>query len=259
VYAYQGVRKPCGIKDFDRLHLDPRHRPVKWLLDKTLATTAGNSELNLSRTEARQLAGCVRKDSSTYAISACWAGLLFEKAAAFQRSGFTGILPYESGTESVSPAAQIRSMLSEQNRIGSEFAPLLQRAGIMNGGTELPPLTPDYYWSMFEADHRATINLGAFYLLDAGDRYQLLDLEYFVSGNYYAAATFYEVWPIRDGNKTASLVWRGDFFAAPALQFTKGMERIAYGAIMIQEIKKEIRCFRDSLHAAQTTISQEQP
>jgi hypothetical protein len=40
-------------------------------------------------------------------------------------------------------------------------------------------------------------------------------------------------------------VWRGDFFAAPMLAFTKGTERIAYGALMLQDIKKEIRCFQD--------------
>jgi hypothetical protein len=40
-------------------------------------------------------------------------------------------------------------------------------------------------------------------------------------------------------------VWRGYFFAAPTLQFTKGTERIAYGALMLQDIKKEIRCFQD--------------
>ena len=136
-------------------------------------------------------------------------------------------------------------MLQEQARITREFAPLLQRAGLLSRGTEVPPLTPYYYWSMFEADHHATLNLGAVYQLDLGDHYQLLDLEYYVSGNYYTAATLFEIWPVRDGDKTGSLVWRGDFFAAPLLRFTKGMERIAYGAIMIQEIKKEIRCFRD--------------
>ena len=33
--------------------------------------------------------------------------------------------------------------------------------------------------------------------------------------------------------------------AAPMLAFTKGTERIAYGALMLQDIKKEIHCFQD--------------
>jgi len=70
-----------------------------------------------------------------------------------------------------------------------------------------------------------------------------------VSNDYYTSATLYEVWPIQVGEKTGALVWRGDFFAAPMLAFTKGTERIAYGALMLQDIKKEIRCFRDSLKA----------
>jgi hypothetical protein len=37
----------------------------------------------------------------------------------------------------------------------------------------------------------------------------------------------------------AALVWRGDFFCARRFAFTKGAERMAYGAIVIQEIKKD--------------------
>jgi hypothetical protein len=45
--------------------------------------------------------------------------------------------------------------------------------------------------------------------------------------------------------KSEALVWRGDFFAAPTLRFTKGTERIAYGALMLQDIKKENHCMQD--------------
>ena len=245
VYASQGLKKPSQFQDFNALRLDPRHRPVKWLLDKALATTPTKSELNLTRIEAYQLAGCLKKDSNPGTAGSCWSSLLLERATAFQRNGLAGMLPYEMGEESVSPAAQLRSMLQEQPRIMGEFAPILQRAGFQNNGPDAPPLTPYYYWSMFDADHHATLTLGALYELLIGDHYQMLDLCYYVSGNFYTAVTLYEIWPIRDGDKTASLVWRGDFFAAPLLRFTKGVERIAYGAIMIQEIKKEISCFRE--------------
>jgi hypothetical protein len=80
--------------------------------------------------------------------------------------------------------------------------------------------------------------------LAVGDHHQLLDAQYYVSGTYYACVTLYEVWPIRDGGRSGSVVWRGDYFAAPSLAVTKGTERLAYGAIMLQELKKAVRCFQ---------------
>ena len=46
-------------------------------------------------------------------------------------------------------------------------------------------------------------------------------------------------------------MWRGDFVAAPTLALAKGTDRIVYGAIMLQEIKKVVRCFQDDLKAKQ--------
>lgn len=247
VHAFHDLETGCGPDGFRGLHLDPAQRPMKRLLDKSLATTAGNSDLNLSRNEAQELAGCVKKSVEPGAVSSCWARLLAGRAGAFQRHGLSGVPAYEVGEEPFSPAAQLPPMLLEQARIAREFAPILQRAGIVKGAGNGSPLVPRLYWSLFEANHHATLNLGAVYLLAVNDHYQLLSLEYYVSGTYYAAATLYEIWPIRAGGTTGSLVWRGDFYAAPALRMTKGIERIAYGAIMVQEIKKEIGCLQKDL------------
>lgn len=249
VYASHGLHDPCELKDFSGLRLDNGHHPIEWLLDKSLATTVNKSELNLSQIEAQELAACIRKGPNPGAMSPCWARLLFARASDFQQKGFTSMLPYEFGDEIVSPTSQLRSMLQEQPRITHEFAPLLQKVGLVNDGAATRSLRPFYYWSLFEADHHATLSLGAVYELAVADRYQLLDVGYYVSGNFSTSATLFEIWPIRDGRRTGSIVWRGDFLAAPVLRFTKGMERIAYGAIMIQEIKKEVRCFQDSLRS----------
>lgn len=77
----------------------------------------------------------------------------------------------------------------------------------------------------------------------------MLDVQYYVSGAYYTFVTLYKVWPVQVGGKSAALVWRGDFFAAPTLALTKGAERLAYGAIMLQELKKAIRCFQNDVVA----------
>jgi hypothetical protein len=51
------------------------------------------------------------------------------------------------------------------------------------------------------------------------------------------------------GEKSGALVWRGDFVAAPMLAFARGVDRIVYGSILLQEVKKVVRCFQDDLKA----------
>ena len=249
VHASHDLRDPCELKEFNSLYLylNPSLRPVEWLLNQTLATSGSSSELNITQIEAVGLAGCVGKDASPKTAGSCWGKLLFARAAGFQRNGFASSLPYEFGVESIQPALHLRSMLLEQFGISREFATILQRAGLVNSGGGISPLRPSYYWRLFEADHHATLSLGATYDLKVGDHYQRLEVEYYVSGTYYASATLYEIWPIRDGERTGSLVWCDVLCSAPSLRFASGIERLASGVILAQEFKKTIRCFQDSL------------
>jgi hypothetical protein len=244
VFAFHAVHAPAEPSDFQSLDFRNHQKPVGWLLDKTVATTPSRSELNLTRDEASQLAGGLSKQADPQKVSECWAKLLLARATAFQQKGLAGPTPYEVAGESVSPADQLRSMLLEQISISHEFLPILKGIGLLGKDT-MPSLTPFYYWTMFDADYHGTISLGAVYMMPVGNHFQLIDLEYYVNANYYTSATLYEVWPVQAQGKPEALVWRGDFFAAPTLRFTKGTERIAYGALMLQDIKKEIHCMQD--------------
>jgi hypothetical protein len=249
VYASHRLNDPCELKEFSSLYLDldPGKRPIKWFFDKTLATSVNSSELNLTQIEAHELAGCVGKDAGPKSVGSCWARLLFARASNFQRNGFAGVLPYEFDVESITPAFHLRSMLQEQVRITPEFALLLHRSGLVAGGAGIAPLRPSqYYWRLFEADHHATLSLGAVYVMEVGDRYQVLEVEYYVSGTYYTTATLYEIWPIHYGGKTGSLVWSNVLCSAPAIRYAAGIERLASGVILILEFKKMVRCFQDS-------------
>jgi len=249
VYAFRPLHVPCELTDFQQLDFGSGQYPVRWLLDKTLASSAAKSELNLTRDEVNELAACVQKRRDPQAVGRCWANLLFARASKFQQQGSVGVLPYQMNGETVSPAVQLHAILLEQARVAGEFAPFLKKIGLLGNEAATTSLAPFYYWTFFDADHHGTLSLGAVYLLAVGDHYQLADFEYYVSGNYYTSLTLYEVWPIQVGGKPGALVWRGDYFAAPTLAFTKGTERIAYGALMMQDIKREIRCFRDDLKA----------
>ncbi|MCX6900753.1 MAG: hypothetical protein NT105_18905 [Verrucomicrobia bacterium] len=247
VYRFNSVRVPPDAVDFKDLDFKLDKRAVRWLLNKTLTTTAGDSDLNLSRREAQQIASSLKKNSTPQEVAGCWTKLLLARASSFQSKGFDGMAPYEVSGENVSPANQLRLMLKEKNRIAREFDPIIQKVGLVGGVSTLKPF---YYWNLFSSEGYGTLCLGAVYLLPVGDHFQLLDVEYYVSGSYYASTTFYEIWPIQAENRKGSLVWRGDLFSAAGLAYTKGMERIAYGAIMLLEIKKGIRAFQDDIRGA---------
>jgi len=209
VFAYQAMCGPCEGADFQTLSLKSSQTAICWLLDKTLATTADKSDLNLTRAEAQKLASCAKGNPDPQDVSACWAELLRERVAVFQHEGFNGLLPYEANGVTVSPGTQLREMLRDQTAVARQFATLLWQSGLL-GDNRAGSLTPTLYWTLFEVNHRAMLSLGAIYLLPQGDHYQLLDAQYYVSGKYYAAAMLCEIWPIRAGDKSGALVWRGD-------------------------------------------------
>jgi hypothetical protein len=248
VYATHLVSDPCNLKEFNSLYLylDPNLRPVKWFLNKTLATSTSSSELNLTQIEAAELASCVGKSESPKTVGSCWGRLLFARTSNFQRNGFAGALPYDFDEALVNPAADLRSMIQEQVQISREFSPILREAGLVGGKAKTGRLRPAYSWVMSESDHHVTFSLCADYDLKVGDHYQRLEIEFYVSDTYYTSATLYEIWPIREGGRTGSLIWSEVLCSAPTLRFATGIERIASGSIMLLEFKKLTHCFQNS-------------
>ena len=237
------VNKPCTAADFQNLNLDPANRPQRWLIDKSLATLSSKSELNLTRDECQQLANLARTKPGPEGISAYWSKVLLDRTTQFQRHGFTGIPPYEMAGQPISALVHLRRLMAERETVAREFAPLLNQCGML-GDNDKAVLEPFHYWALYEANRHATLTLGAVYLLPVDDRFQLLDVQYYVNGTYYTFATLYEVWSIELGHKPAALIWRGDFFSAPRLAYARGVERIAYAAVMLQELKDSIRSFQ---------------
>lgn len=240
---FHPIAKSCTDADFQSLRLNPGNRPHRWLLDKSLATTAAKSELHLSREECQRLANLANTKPSAESINAYWSRVLLERTKQFQQTGFAGLPSYEVTSQRVSPQAHLRTLMSEREAIAREFALLLQQCG-MFGTDGKATLDPYHYWALYEANHHATLTLGAVYLRPEADRFQLLDVQYYVNGTYYTFATLYEVWPIQLGQKSGALIWRGDFFSAPKLAYTRGVERLAYAAVMLQELKTSIRYFQ---------------
>lgn len=249
--GFHALSTPCTPEDFRTLSLKPANRPQRWLLEETANPLARKSELNLSQTEAQQLADCVKRDRKPANMSACWATLLLGRARQFENKGFAGIAAYEAQGRQVEPLVHLQALLKEREPVAREFAPLLRQTGLL-GSEGSKPLKPFYYWGLYEANRQATLTLGAVYLLPLAESYQLLDVQYYVSGTYYTFATLYQVWPVEIRGRPAALVWRGDFFSTPTMPYTKGVERLAYGAFMLQELRKTIRSFQKNAATSKT-------
>lgn len=241
---FHPVDNPCTAADFQNLKLKPADRPQRWLLDKSRATTSTKADLHLSREECQRLAILAKSKPSGESINAYWSSVLFERAREFQEKGFAGLSSYEVTSPQVSPQAHLRSLVKEREAISSEFAALLRQSGLL-GNDGKGTLDPYYYWAMYEANHHATLTLGAVYLRPEGNLFQLLDVQYYVNGTYYTSATLYEVLPFQVRGKPGSLIWRGDFFSAPKIAYTRGVERLAYAAVMLKELKTSIRHFQE--------------
>ena len=246
VYQFHSLTNPCRPEDFRQLEFKANLRPMRWLQDKLATTTGTKSDLNLTGAEAKQLADCIQKRNDPRVVADCFIKMLVERASLFQKKGLAGALPYELSGNPVSPAIQLRMMVREQSSVATEFAPLLKKIGL-HGNTADLALQPFHYWSLFQADRHATLNLGAVYLLQDGERYLLADVQYYVSSGFYTSITLTEIVPFRNGDKTGSLCWRVDYLAAPMLHFTKGTDRLAFGALMVQDIKKSIGLFLDEV------------
>jgi hypothetical protein len=156
VLAFTALALPCVATDFDNLSLNPNQRAHRWLLDKSFATTAARSDLNLSYGEARQLADCAKTKPDSQGMSGIWAKLLLERALGFQRHGFAGVQPYEAGGKAISPVEVLGTMLREKPEVGREFAQWFERSGVL-GNAPAERLTPFHYWGLCEANRRATL------------------------------------------------------------------------------------------------------
>jgi hypothetical protein len=95
---------------------------------------------------------------------------------------------------------------------------------------------------MFDAEGTAAVNLGAFYLRAQGDTEQAADVQYYSSGGFYVAITFYQFWPTTAAGQNATLVWRSDLISSSALDL-RGVERMGAGAAVLREVEKGVKAF----------------
>jgi hypothetical protein len=234
VYQHRPISLPPLPADFSALQLNPEKRPERWVLDKTKSLAGGKSAFLLSRGEVGRFQADGGIDPSQY-----WQEVLAGRAQAFAQGGLGALAPYDVAG-AIQAGREIQDLLDDDARIWGRFGGFLKGTVLSSSPAQANPLC---YWELFDVTGNGTLNLGAFFFESSDGTVKVADVQYYASGGYYASIILYHFWPWESG----TLVWRADLLSTPSLAYTKGMERMAYGGVMLQEIKKAVRAFQKDL------------
>jgi hypothetical protein len=173
-----------------------------------------------------------------------WSQLLLKRSSAFLQHGLSGLPPYEGIGPSARLAEEVARLLKEQPKLSPIFRPLIDKSPL-GGGTGSLPLAP--YWELFDVEGQAAYSLGAACSLQTSTSAQLLDLQYYASGGYYAYITLYQLWPVTIGGQPATLVWRVDSISTLSIADLGPFDRMGSGAAMSKEILRIINLFQKDM------------
>ncbi len=248
---------PVGIppqgQDFKRLYLDPNIRHTKWLLERARTATS-DPNLNLNPAESARLADVFkqvlsRKPSDwmmegAFPISDAWKEILMTRAAKFQAGGLKALPACERGEEVFIPHEEVGNILLQRPKVAAEFADVIP--WFMEGKLPVENATPPiYWWGLSKIYTHGNLSLGGLHSQNLPDGMHVVEVEYYVSCQYYLSLILYRFWPYELDGREATLVWRGDYVMLPGDSLLKGIERLAAQKIMLIEIKRSIRGFID--------------
>ena len=103
------------------------------------------------------------------------------------------------------------------------------------------PLSP--YWELFD-EGAAAFSLGADCSVQSADSAQLLELQYYASGGYYAYITLYQMSPVTVDGKPATLVWRVDAISSLSFADLGPFDRMGSGSAMMKDIERIVSFFK---------------
>ncbi len=235
VYIHSGISSPPALRDFSKLGSAPDNSSVKSLADATEKLDPNHPALRMSAAEAKSFGKSSDQGGAGAlppSVRSFWSNLLLQRAAAFASRGLSGQPAYADSTRASEDAA---ALLKEEGKIRSRFQTLVDRLN-SPGGASL-------YWELFDVEGRAAFSLGAFHSRADGSGWQGLDVAYYASGGYNVYLTFFEFWPVKVGERPATLVWRGDLLASAALAELHGVERVGAAGAMKKTIRKTIDAF----------------
>jgi len=197
-------------------------------------------ELQLSKAEAAQYKAS-GSGAFPQGVRDFWSQILFKRASAFAQHGLSRQPPYDTAGDGAHTGDEISRLLKEQPKVRAAFHSIIDRSPL-GGGSGSLPLAP--YWELFDADNMGAFSLGAECSTLSSDSAQLLDLQYYASGGYYAYVTLYQLWPVTVDGKAATLVWRVDLLSTLSVADLGPFDRMGSGAAMSKEIQRIISYFQ---------------
>ena len=249
IYFHAKIDDPARSDALAGIALDLPKSDVRRLVDRTMAVTAKSTDFCMSRTEGARaevqiLDGKAKGMASDAIAKQVWTELLLGRLREFQEKGLGQVSPYDMERTPVSPSDEMRRLLEEEPEIQTQFQELLEETGLLPSKKETRRKSAGYA-ELMDAQIVATFDLGAVFEkpLPNGE-FQVLDAQYYSSNAYYVMLTLFHLWPIQTEGGTATLVWRGDFLSAPLLDVTRGTARMAWGLVMMREIKQSIQNFQ---------------
>ena len=247
VYLHGDLSGKPGVSEFAKLGSAPDNRAVRAFAAAT-QKLPNKGDLQLSNAEAQDFSKFTGGDSQRGnlppAISAFWSHILAQRAADFATRGLSSQPPYDSGNQSARVSDEVSRLLKEQPKIRAQFRGMVEQTPLGGGAGSL---SPSLYWEMFDVEGEAAVSLGAAYTKEGTDSAQLVDMQYYASGGYFAFITLYQMWPITVNNKPATLVWRGDSLSSLSLSELHGVERMGSGAAMMKEVQKAINLLQQDI------------
>ncbi len=227
VFQYRAFQGEADA-NFDSIKINPHNDAMKRLL----AAMADPSSLQLSAAEVANIRAAANpRDARRF-----WADALRTRLHDFATGGLATLPPSVTGGENFSIPAELKSLLAEEPRIAARFDELLKNL-------KSPHQPTAYYWSNSKVDKLAAVDLGAIFVRNAGDHWQILDADFYVSSGYLTALTCAEIWPWHGG----SLVWEGDLVSAPGLAGGFGLKRKIASFMIQSDMKASISAFRQDV------------
>ncbi len=238
VYLHSAISPTPSPQNFSKLGSAPRNSAVESLAAATEKLDPSHPQLQMSSGEAKLFGKAAAQGGGgafSPAVRAFWGDLLLRRASAFASGGLGGQPPY---ADSVRASDEASSLLKEQAKIRSRFAPLAEHLNSASGSAG--------YWELFDVEGQAAFSLGALYSRPNGGSWQGMDVSYYASGGYYVYLSFFEFWPVKIGDQAATLVWRGDMLASSELVGLHGVERVGSAGAMKKNVLKTIDAFLKS-------------
>jgi hypothetical protein len=240
VWMHRTLPANPSVADFSVLNGLPDNRSINNMVNAVYAYTPGSSSVQLNAAEAQVVyAGHGQPPSKAFIVDT-WSRILAGRMKDFL-SGNTSAAVYAMGDDSIHPLDEIHSLLQSDPKVERDFHNVIAGTPI-EGATRVAPT--DLYLECFDIEDTAAFATGALFQSVSPRTIQQADVEFYVSSGIYTSVELEQLWPVTINGRTETLVWRDDLVSTYNVAYLHGVERLASGMLMLQDVKQAIQAFR---------------